>query len=51
MSEAEDTVDLAIEYKEKYNGLVVGVDLSGDPKVSKILNVKCTGSVSSYPTS
>ena len=33
ISEAEDTVDLAIEYKENYNGLVVGVDLSGDPKI------------------
>ncbi|CAB4008894.1 adenosine deaminase isoform X1 [Paramuricea clavata] len=31
--EAEDTVELAIEYKDKYDGLVVGVDLSGDPKV------------------
>ena len=36
VSEAEDTVELAIEYKDKYDGLVVGVDLSGDPKVSKI---------------
>ena len=33
VSEAEDTVDLAIEYKNKYGGLVVGVDLSGDYKV------------------
>ena len=35
VSEAEDTVELAIEYKDKYDGLVVGVDLSGDPKVRK----------------
>ena len=33
VSEAEDTVDLAIEYKDKCDGLVVGVDLSGDYKV------------------
>jgi hypothetical protein len=38
VSEAEDTVELAIEYKEKYNGLVVGVDLSGDPKVRNIFS-------------
>lgn len=31
--EAEDTVKLAIELRDKYDGLVVGIDLSGDPKV------------------
>ena len=34
MNEAENTVDLAIEYKNKYDGFVVGVDLSGDACVS-----------------
>ncbi|XP_028407028.1 adenosine deaminase-like protein [Dendronephthya gigantea] len=33
VGEAEDTVKLATEFKDKYNGLVVGVDLSGDPKI------------------
>ena len=29
-----DTVHLAIQYKEKAKGIIVGLDLSGDPKVS-----------------
>lgn len=31
--EAMDNVQLAMKYKEKTAGLVVGVDLSGDPLV------------------
>ena len=34
IKEAENTIDLAIEYREKFKGLVVGIDLSGDPNVS-----------------
>lgn len=34
IKEAEETVDLAIEFQEQFNGLVVGIDLSGDPSVS-----------------
>lgn len=32
--DAMDTVKLAIEYKEKAKGIIVGLDLSGDPKVN-----------------
>lgn len=32
--DALDTVHLAIQYKEKAKGIVVGLDLSGDPLVS-----------------
>ena len=31
--DALDTVHLALQYKTKANGLLVGIDLSGDPKV------------------
>ncbi len=34
--DALDTVHLAIKYKEKANGIVVGIDLSGDPAVSEL---------------
>lgn len=33
--DALDTVQLALQYKT--NGLLVGIDLSGDPKVSWII--------------
>lgn len=32
--DALDTVHLALQYKSKANGVIVGVDLSGDPQVS-----------------
>lgn len=32
--DAMDTVKLAIKYKENAKGIIVGLDLSGDPKVS-----------------
>ena len=35
--DALDTVQLALQYKAKANGLLVGIDLSGDPKVSWII--------------
>jgi len=31
--EALDTVKMAIQLKTKANGIIVGIDLSGDPKV------------------
>ncbi|KAK2553211.1 Adenosine deaminase-like protein [Acropora cervicornis] len=34
--DALDTVQLALQYKAKANGLLVGIDLSGDPKVSDV---------------
>ncbi|XP_046863499.1 adenosine deaminase-like protein [Xenia sp. Carnegie-2017] len=38
VKEAEEIVDLAVKFKEQSDCIVIGVDLSGDPKVS---DVKC----------
>ena len=37
--EAMDNVQLAMKYKEKTAGLVVGVDLSGDPLVRNNITI------------
>ena len=34
VDDAMDTVQLALQFKSKSNGIIVGVDLSGDPRVS-----------------
>lgn len=41
--DALDTVHLALQYKSKANGVIVGVDLSGDPQVSDSVPVDRSG--------
>ena len=38
VSDAVDTVNLAAEYMRRTGGIVIGIDLSGDPMVSALYN-------------
>lgn len=48
MKEAEEIVDLAVKFKEQSDCIVIGVDLSGDPKVSFPLDFPLYLSLSTY---